>query len=193
MSANSYGVVVEGQFDSAVYDALIRRLTSNEMRIKVLQCGGKANLIKKFPALLRTFEYEIDGAPVDMAVVIVDADGKAPFEVEEILRARIQGRQYPFRMSVRPFAVSNAMDAWLLADVLAISAATQTRGGKPVNRTLDNLESLLDPKVALRKLLTDHKVTYTAALCREIAQTADLEILSQRCPRFRAFAELVDC
>jgi len=193
MSANSYGIIVEGTYDSAVYDPVIRRLASHEVHIRALVCEGKANLMKKFPALLRTLEYEISGNPVDMAIVIVDADGKDPLEVEERLRIKIQGRNYPFPMNVRFYAVPQAIDAWLLADVGAISAAVQGRGGKPVRKSHDDPERLLDPKEWFRKLLTDHKATYTAELCREIAQKTDLHVLSQKCRRFPLFAELVDC
>jgi hypothetical protein len=193
MSANSYGIIVEGSYDSAVYDPLIRRLASHEVHIKAVICEGKTNLIKKFPGLLRTFEYEISGNPVDMAIVIVDADGKDPLEVEEKLRIKIRDRNYPFPMNVRFYAVPQAIDAWLLADVGAISAAVRGRGGKPVMRSHDDPERLLDPKEWFRKLLTDHKATYTAELCREIAQNIDLNVLSQKCHRFPLFAELVDC
>jgi Mor family transcriptional regulator len=193
MSANSYGVIVEGPYDSAVYEPVIRRLAAPHAYIKSLECDGKANLMKKFPGLLRTFEHEIEGNPVDMAIVVVDADGKDPVEVEARMQAKIEGRNYPFPLNVRLFAVPQAMDAWLLADIAAISAAARRRGGNPITRTYDNPEVLLDPKEWLRKLLTDHKVTYTAELCREIAREIDLKILSQRCPRFRHFAQLVDC
>jgi hypothetical protein len=168
-------------------------LASPDAHVKPLVCRGKTNLIKKFPDLLPTFKYEVGGNPVDMAIVIVDADGKDPLEVEEKLRIKIQGRNYPFPMNVRFYAVPQAIDAWLLADAAAISAAVQGRGGKPVTKSHDDPERLLDPKEWFRKLLTDHKATYTAELCREIAQKTDLQLLSQKCRRFPLFAELVDC
>lgn len=193
MSASSYGIIVEGDYDSAVYDAFIRRLTAPDVHIKPLVCRGKANVLKEFPNLLSTFKYEIGGDPVDMAIVILDADGKEPSEVEAKMRAKIQGRNYPFRLNVCLYAVPQAMDAWLLADVNAIAAVVQGRGGKRVTRSHDDPEGLLDPKVWFRKLLTDHNAAYTAELCREIAQKTDLQVLSERCRRFRVFAELVDC
>ncbi len=193
MSANSYGIIVEGDYDSAVYDALIRRLTSPEIHIKALVCRGKTNLMKEFPVLLRALEHEVEGDPVDMAVVIRDADGKNPAEVEAQMQAKIQGRPYPFRLDVRFHAVRNAMDAWLLADVNALNAASERRRGRRITRSLDSPEDLHDPKDGLRKLLTDHKVTCTPELCREIAQEIDLEVLSRKCPRFSIFADLVDC
>jgi len=193
MSANSYGIVVEGPYDSAVYEPVIRKLTSQEVYIKTLACGGRTKLMKEFPGLLRTFEYELGGNPVDMAIVIRDADGRDPEEVEAKMRLKVQGRQYPFRLDVRFYAVSQAMDAWLLADANAISAAVQTRGGKPVPRSHDDPDGLLNPKEWFQKLLANHKVGYTPELCREIAREIDLEVLSQKCPRFRVFADLVDC
>jgi hypothetical protein len=193
MSASSYGIIVEGPYDSAVYDAIIRRLTSPEIYIKALPCEGKANLMKNFAGLLPTFEYQLAGDPVDMAIVIRDADGKDPLEIEEKMRLKVQGRQYPFRLDVRFYAVPQAMDAWLLADANAISKAIQPRGGKRVTKSHDTPEALLDPKKWLRNLLADHKVGYTAAVCAEIAQEVDLQMLAEKCPRFRNFAELVDC
>ena len=92
MSASSYGIIVEGAYDLAVYDPVIRKLAAQEVHIKALVCEGKTNLMKKFPGLLPTFEYEIDGNPVDMAIVIRDADGKEPGEIEAKMRLKIQGR-----------------------------------------------------------------------------------------------------
>jgi hypothetical protein len=193
MSASSYGIIVEGDYDSAVYDAFIRRLAAPDVHIKPLVCRGKTNLMKEFPGLLRAFEHEVEGNPVDMAIVIRDSDGNDPREIEAKLRMKTQGRNYPFPLDVRFYAVQRAMDAWLLADASAISAAVEGRGGKRVTRSHDNPEGLLNPKEWLRKLLTDHKATYTAELCREIAQKTDLQVLSERCRRFPVFAELVDC
>jgi hypothetical protein len=193
MSATSYGIITEGSFDAAVHGTLIRRLNSSGIHIRVLPCNGRDDLRKRFPRLLRAFEYEVDNGPVDMAIVIRDADGKDPEEVEASMRSEIQGQRYPFRLDVRFHAVRNSMDAWLLADVNAINAACKTRGGKHVTKTLGNPENLLRPKESFRSLLSDHKVPYTVELCREIAERVDLQALSQACPRFRVFTDLVDC
>lgn len=193
MSANSYGIIVEGQYDSGVYEAIIRKVSSPQIHIKPLPCGGKTNLMREFPGLLRAFEHEVEGNPVDMAIVIRDADGKDPREIERVMQQKIQGRQYPFRLDVRFFAVPQAMDAWLLADLDAINATVQRRGGKAVTKSHDKPEGLLNPKEWLRKLLADHNVSYTAAVCAEIAQSINLQVVAERCPRFPIFAELVDC
>jgi hypothetical protein len=192
MSATSYGIIAEGFYDAAVYSTIVRRLNPGT-HIRVLDCNGKDQLRKKFPGLLRRFEYEVENGPVEMAIVIRDSDGKNPEEIEASMRSAIEGRHYPFRLDVRFHAVRNAMDAWLLADVNAINSACGTRGGKRVTRTLNNPESLLRPKESFRKLLSDHKVPYTPELCRDIAEAIDLATLSRVCPRFQVFAELVDC
>lgn len=193
MSADSYGIIVEGDYDSAVYDPVIRKLTSQDVYIKALPCRGRTNLMADFPGLLPTFEHHLGGGPVDMAIVIRDADGKDPQEVEERMKSKIEGRHYPFRLGVRFFAVSQAMDAWLLADVNALNAAVQARSGKLIARSHDDPDGLLRPKEWLRKLLADHKVGYTSAVCYDIARALDLEVVAEKCPRFRVFAERVDC
>ena len=146
MSANSYGIIVEGAYDSAVYDPPYSKVGLPQSSHQGTCLRGKANLGKKFPGLLRTFEYEIGGDPVDMAIVIVDADGRDPLEVEEHMRRKVQGRNYPFPLNVRFYAVPQAMDAWLLADAAAISAAVQGKGGKPITKSHDDPERLLNPK-----------------------------------------------
>lgn len=193
MSANSYGVITEGSYDAAVYSSIVRRLAPNATHIRALECKGKDDLMKRFSGLLRTFEYDVDNGPVDMAVVICDADGKNPHEVESAMKSSIHGLHYPFRLDVRVHAVRNAMDAWLLADVNAIDSACRARGGRRVTTSPRNLEDMLRPKEAFLNLLSDHKVSYTRQLCKEIAQALDLNVLSQKCPRFQGFAELVDC
>ena len=193
MSASSYGIIVEGDYDSAVYDAIIRRLSSPDVYIKPFVCRGRTNLMTEFPGFLCALEHEIDGDPVEMAIVIRDADGKDPGEVEARMRMKIQERNYRFPLNVRFHAVEKAMDAWLLADPTAISEVVQGKGGKAVRKSHDDPEGLLRPKEWFRKLLTDHKASYTAELCREIAQKTDLQVLSERCRRFPAFAELIDC
>jgi hypothetical protein len=85
------------------------------------------------------------------------------------------------------------MEAWLLADLGAIAKAVQARSSKRVPRTPDAPETLLDPKAALRRLLTDINVDYTTEVAAQIAENIDAQTLSAKCPRFRIFAELVDC
>jgi len=192
MSASSYGVISEGVYDSAVYEAIIKQLSPGKP-IKPLQCGGKTELMKKFPGHLKTFKYYFSEGPVDMAVVIRDADGKDPEEIEVQMASKIDVGKYPFALGVRFFAVPQAMESWLLADVNALNAVSLRRRGKRVTKSYDAPETLLRPKEDLRRLLTDHGLDYTAELAREIAQEIDLDKLAEACPRFRVFSRLVDC
>jgi|HubBroStandDraft_1064217.scaffolds.fasta_scaffold10082_2 hypothetical protein len=123
--------------------------------------------MKEFAVLLRAFEHELGGDPVEMAIVIRDTAGKNPDEIEAQMRAKIEGRRHPFRLNVRLHAVRNAMGAWLLADFNAIRTASRRRQGKRVTKSHDAPEGLLDPKGWFRRLLTDHKVGYTAKVCSE--------------------------
>jgi len=192
MPASSYGIIVEGGYDSTVYEAIIRRLASHDVHIISRPCDGRTNLTRKFPGFLETFKYvELTGSSLDLAFVIVDADGRNPAEVEAKLRAKVAGRQYPFEVHFH--AVQNAMEAWLLADAQAISRVIHRRVGRSIARTHDAPQGLLDPKPTLTALLEGNRIDYTPAVAGEIAHEVDPQILSARCPRFRVFADLVDC
>jgi Domain of unknown function (DUF4276) len=191
MPGNSYGIIVEGGYDSAVYCSLVRKLASHEVRIFTRPCEGKPDLMKKFPGFLQAFKYQLLEQSIDVAIILVDSDGGDPTELEEKMRSRIASRQYPFEVHFH--AVQHAMEAWLLADPGAITNAIRARSSRRLPRTPDAPETLQDPKAALRKLLTDAKVDYTSEVAAQIADNIDTQTLSARCPRFRIFTELVDC
>ncbi len=167
MPADSYGVIVEGEYDSAVYVEIIPRLASHPVHVIAFQCEGRPNLMRKFPGLLEALKYEWGGGPVDMAIVIADADGRDPSDVELQMRSKVAGREYPFE--VHFYAVQQAVEAWLLADADALSRVVVNRRGKRLERTHDRLEDLLDPKSMMRGLLSDNRVAYTSAVGAEIA------------------------
>ena len=192
MSATSYGIITEGVYDSAVYEAIIRKLSPG-VPIKTLECGGKTELMKRFPGLLNTFKHCFAEGPVDMAVVIRDADGKKPEEIETQMASKVDAGNYPFALGVQFFAVPQAMESWLLADVNALDAVVRRRCRKRVTKSHDAPETLPNPKERLRNLLSDYNLAYTSELAREIAQKIDLDRLAARCPRFRVFSQLVDC
>jgi hypothetical protein len=104
MSASSYGIITEGVYDSAIYEAIIKKL-SPKIPIQALECGGKSGLLKKFPDSLKVFEYQLAEGPVEMAVVIRDADGKDPEEIEAQMASKIADRACPFALGVQVFAV----------------------------------------------------------------------------------------
>lgn len=191
MPAGSYGLIVEGGYDATVYDVIVRRVASHEVRVVTNPCEGKPNLKQKFPGLLEGLRYPELGGPVDTAIVIVDSDGKNSDEIETSLRAKVKGRHYPF--AVHFYAVQQAMEAWLLADPQALSRVVQRRGGSAIASTRGDLQGLFRPKPFLRQLLSERGIDYTAAVAAEIASELNLEALSAACPRFQQFADLVDC
>jgi hypothetical protein len=167
MSAASYGIIVEGAYDSAVYGAIIRKLTSPNVHIRSFECGGKPKLMRTFPDFLEALKYEVAGAPVEMAIVIVDADGQDPLTVETNMRSKIVGRHYPFPLDVRFHAVHQAVDTWLLADTAAVSKTVRTK----VTPSYRAPEELQHPKQEFRKLLFKCGVGSTPLVCSRIAQT----------------------
>lgn len=191
MPADRYGIIVEGKYDSAVYEELILRIASHAVRISSRFCEGRSRLIERFPGLLEAFRYAGTGGPIDMAIVIADADGQNPIEFERRLRSKIEGRDYPF--IVHFHAVQHAMEAWLLADVDAFNRVAMRRTGRRIGSSHQRPEDVLDPKRMLRELLAYVKIPYTSVVGAEIAAEIDLRILDERCSRFRLFAELVDC
>ena len=86
------------------------------------------------------------------------------------------------------------MEAWLLADISAIKAVAQERGGWIVQPVQGQPEQIGNPKEMLRRLLTQARLRYTSEICREIAHRADVETLRNRCPSFRSFeTKVTDC
>jgi len=193
MPGNNYGIIVEGEYDSAAYSAFIQRLASHAVSIKPFPCGGKPRLIQKFPGYLEALKYAVMGNTVDTAIVIVDSDGQDINKLENSMRARVASREYQFPLGLHFCAVAHALETWLMADIEAIARVVQRRSGKNVSRARYNLEELIDPKPTFRAILTRGEVDYTPPVAAEIAREVDFELLAERCSTFQRFAELVDC
>ena len=187
----SYGIIVEGQYDAGVYEELIRKICADAQVVKVRETGGKSQLMRKFPALLHTFEHEMPTGSVDKAMVIRDADCGDAAAIENKMRDSISGRRYSFPGGVGFHAVKQETETWLLADPNAINKVAASRGGKPVSPVPDSLEDLQDPKEKIRSVLSRSGLNYTPQVCREIAKETDLARLRIRCPSFIAFEQKV--
>ncbi len=90
----SYGIIVEGQYDAGVYEELIRKICADASVVKVRETGGRPQLMRKFPALLHTFEHELPTGSVDKAMVIRDADFGDAAAIEKKMRDSISRRSY---------------------------------------------------------------------------------------------------
>jgi hypothetical protein len=188
----TYGIVVEGNYDKVALSEIIRKCISNDIEILPYICASKDSLISKFPGFLESFRYAKQGSNVDKVLVIRDADNKNPDELMEKMTKKIAGRTYPF--GVKFVIIVQELETWLLSDETAISKVTQSRSGRTVSRINDTLESIVQPKERLYKILSDARVPYTEAVAREIAKESDLNKIEYRCPRFKEFRQtVIDC
>lgn len=194
VSSGSYGVVVEGAYDTPVYEELIRKIASREVAVISRETGGVTKLIRLFRGMLRDFEHVRGGQPVDKVLIIRDSDGRDAASLERDMQDRIRGQQFSFPRGIKFHAVRRAMETWLLADVGAINSVALSRGGRGVPAVQETLEDIEDPKQRLTRLLSLAGLPYDPQVCREIARQANIETLKYRCPSFRSFQEKVmDC
>ena len=121
---------------------------------------------------------------MDKGIVIRDADQKIPEALISQMESKISGRTYPF--PTKCLVIVQKLETWLLADEEALSTVT----GR-IQRRIPNPERIVDPKVRLRKILSDVQIDYTAVVARKIAAAARPEIVAARCPSFRKFQEAV--
>lgn len=190
----TYGIVVEGNYDKIALSEIIRKCISNDIEILAYTCASKGPLMNKFKGFLELFnlQHTKQGMTIDKVLVIRDADNKNPVELMEKMGNKIAGRTY--RFEVKFVIIVQELETWLLADEEAISRVTQTRSGKTVARVNEDLESIIQPKERLYKLLSDAHVPYTEAVAQEIAKESDISKIEYRCPRFKEFHQaVIDC
>ncbi|MGB8771576.1 MAG: hypothetical protein WCC92_18335 [Candidatus Korobacteraceae bacterium] len=184
---HSYGLIVEGSYDSSVLQRLTVRVDSPDARVFVRECRGTGALRKNLVVFLRSLEFADAGAPVERALVFIDTDGRPPDEVEADLRTIIEGIDFKFPRGVGICPIHHELEAWLLADHEAINQVARARGGREVAYIQDDVEQIRDPKERLRVVLSKAKLNYTQAVAGEIAQLANLETLRYRLRCFVAF------
>ncbi len=191
MPANSYGIVVEGPYDAAIFPELMRRILGRDVTIIPRPCGGKANLKKDLLTFLRDLQSGLQGRAVEKALVIRDSDGKDPQVIEAELTQKVNERRWAFAHGVHVCIIRREMETWLLADGAAINAVALQRGGREVAELQGALEEIQDPKEKLRQLLSKAKLDYTEQVCTEIANVAKLKTLRYKCPSFCTFEQRV--
>ncbi len=190
----SYGLVVEGPYDKAFYEALLPRICNTSLHIVTRVCDGVAKLMKLFPVFLSEFEHVRHGRPVDKALVIRDSQGAETSAPRTRMENSIRGRTYSFPREVQLCVVRRQIETWLLADGSAINQVTKSRGGREVSEVTGSLEDIRDPKARLRSLLIQARIEYSAAVCAEIASQVRIGTLEYRCPSFLDFKrKVLDC
>lgn len=194
MNNLTYGLIVEGPYDKAMYEALIPRICERNLSFKTRPCGGKDWLIKNFRYLLRDLENVLQGRPVDKALVIRDSGGKDPTAIKTEMEERIHGMAFAFPRGVKLCIIRRTMETWLLADAEAINTVAQNRGGRQIQEVQGTLEEIHDPKAKLRSVLSEAKLPYTEPVCAEIASHLRIDHLKYRCRSFRTFMQsVIDC
>lgn len=132
------GLIVEGSFDEEVMSVLVQRIKAEPVQAFSRVCGGR--LKGKFVRLLRELQYK----NLQKAIVISDADGRNPQDLVNALETQIQNQNYPF--AVKFVVVVQELEAWLLADPLALSIVCTQRGRRQDFPNLtQSPETLPDP------------------------------------------------
>jgi hypothetical protein len=139
-------LIVEGIYDQTVYPVLAKRCRDG-VRTITRQCRGP--VISKLPGVLDYLGHTQSG--IERVLVIFDSDGRNPEELQREVRRKLI-RKYGFE--VTPIVVVEALEAWLIADPVAV------RNHLGNSRNFTNPEGLRHPKSELTKLLP-HRKRYT--------------------------------
>lgn len=194
MPSWTYGLIVEGSYDVAVYQELLRKITPTLDRIVPRATGGVPNLLRLLLGLLRDLENAVNGNPVEKVIVIRDTNGRDAAQLEKDLADKIHGQDFAFAHGIQFHAVRRTVETWLLSDVEAINQVATSRGGNPISGVQEQLEEIQDPKTRLIRLLSAASLPFDPAVCREIAARTRLEVLRYRCPSFPSFEQKAkDC
>ena len=184
----TFGLIVEGNYDASVLTELIQRCSVDNIDVVSRPCSPKGDLMRKFRGFLEEFRWVKQGAPVDKALVIRDADAKYPQALIRAMDDRIADRIYPF--PVKFVVIVRELETWLLADSEALAKVT----ARTAPEHNEPLEGIVDSKARLKRFLLDAKMPYTGEVARKIAAATNMERFAYRCPSFRTFREAVhDC
>jgi hypothetical protein len=186
------GIVVEGEFDSGVYRALIQRIRPDVDLVLSQPCEGVAGVRTKFVGRLEYFQSRPD-YHVEKALVIRDSDCHDSRVLEdELVRILDQsGFREKLTLPVHFYATRCMVETWLLADEGAVNKVARQRGRvRSARPVADPLEGATDAKKLFRQMLSQAHLPADKAVYAEVAAAADLDRIRQRCPYFQRF---IDC
>jgi hypothetical protein len=184
-----FGIGVEGPRDGAVYPVIIRKLRPDITDVVARPCGGVPALHAKFVGWLKHFQYQ---QLIDKALVIRDSGGKDPKVAEEALKDRLDRSGFKPMFPVHFYATRCMVETWLLADERAVSKVALARGRtRSIKASNTRLEEVMDPKPLFLAMLSQADLPADDKVYEEIASAADLDRISQRCPRFAEFSKHV--
>lgn len=184
----NFGIVVEGDHDSAVYPLLVRKIRDDVENVHPIVCGGVATLKAKFVGWLKYFQFGAS-LPVDKVLVIIDSDCCDAPALEAQLNQIYQQSHFAPSFPVHFHATKCEIETWLLADEDAVNQVSQRRGkNKRVAALTIEFESYRDAKKFFQKVLSNADLPADPRVYQEIAAAADIGRIAARCPSFQQFA-----
>lgn len=184
----NFGVIVEGPDDVAVYRILAKRIDPGIGHVHARDCGGRQKLKNKFPYLISEFSRNPAAYNLRKVVVIRDSDCKDPLPLEQELQDIFARSGLTPNFSVSFYVTKCKLETWLLGDEQAINTVSISRGGGGnVSRVDGDLETIKDTDDLYRRTLSQAGLQDTDEVMKQIISRARLNILSERCPRFRDF------
>ncbi len=188
----TFGIVVEGSADAAVYETLIRKIRPEVGSVLSRPCGGVARVRRQFVGWLKNFEWH-SGYQVEKAFVICDSDCGEPQSAEgELARILDQSRFQP-TFPVHFYATRCEVETWLLADESAVNLVAQQRQKTAAAQVVAGpLEGIRDAKESFRRMLSQARLPADPAVYAEVGAAADMDRIMQRCPYFRQFIDRVN-
>ena len=188
-----FGIVVEGESDSVVYRALIRRIRPDVDLVLSQPCQGVAGVRRKFVGWLKYFQWH-SGHQVGKALVIRDSDCDASRPLEDELGRILDqsGFRKKLTLPVHFYATKCMVETWLLAE-RARSTTLHCSGARLhlLNAVADPLEGATNAKRPCSGGCSPQaRLPADPAVYAAVAATADIDRIKQRCPYFQQF---IDC
>ena len=179
-------IVVEGEYDASVYPVFIRKIRNDISKIHPVSCGGVAALQRKFVSYLKGLQ------DVSKAIVIRDSDCSPSPSLEQNLEQTLTTSGFQAGFPVHFYATKCKLETWLLADVNAINQVALLRGRTPTVVEVNiQFEEYRDAKELLRRKLSEVTLPADSAVFAQIAEAADLQRITERCPYFQQFVDRV--
>jgi hypothetical protein len=122
-----------------------------------------------------------------------DSDCDAPRALEDELGRILDqsGFREKLTLPVHFYATRCMVETWLLADENAVNTVARQRGKVPSAQAVpDPLEGTTNAKALFLRMLSQAQLPADPAVYAEVAATADIDRIKQRCPYFQHF---IDC
>ena len=150
--------------------------------------GNRELNVRMAERLIKSAWYSSLDSPPNKFVVLVDTNGKTPENVIGPFCEQLPTRLGDDIDAALKFAYAQRhLEAWFFADAANLRSWL---GGRDLGSIdASRPDEIPDPKRHLKNLLGSR--VYTAPVAGEIAGTLDAQIIAQRSPSFKSFAEAI--